>query len=170
MKRIVVLLALVSSAFASTASATPLLFTLTGSRQAVFVLDSNPTPSSVSAFQTNFTDVNGSFGGVDGVASLINFGAVTDFPFVATLNILAPNIGFTQFSGGQIFSGTLASPMFNIGTYALNNPFFGGPALLTISDGSGTGSAVPEPASWAMLIGGFGLVGASLRRRRVAMV
>ncbi len=26
--------------------------------------------------------------------------------------------------------------------------------------------AVPEPAAWAMMIGGFGLVGASLRRRR----
>ena len=29
------------------------------------------------------------------------------------------------------------------------------------------GGAVPEPASWAMLIAGFGLVGASARRRRV---
>lgn len=32
----------------------------------------------------------------------------------------------------------------------------------------GTG-AIPEPASWALLIAGFGLVGASLRRRRLAM-
>lgn len=30
---------------------------------------------------------------------------------------------------------------------------------------SGT-PAVPEPASWAMLIAGFGLTGAALRRRR----
>jgi hypothetical protein len=30
-------------------------------------------------------------------------------------------------------------------------------------------SAVPEPATWAMMITGFGLVGASLRRRRVAV-
>ena len=28
--------------------------------------------------------------------------------------------------------------------------------------------AVPEPATWAMLIAGFGLVGASLRRRETA--
>ena len=30
----------------------------------------------------------------------------------------------------------------------------------------GTAGAVPEPASWAMLIAGFGLVGAAARRRR----
>lgn len=30
-------------------------------------------------------------------------------------------------------------------------------------------AAVPEPASWALMIGGFGLVGATLRRRRVTM-
>jgi hypothetical protein len=31
-----------------------------------------------------------------------------------------------------------------------------------------TGGVVPEPASWAMLIAGFGLVGGSMRRRRLA--
>jgi len=37
-------------------------------------------------------------------------------------------------------------------------------ATLAASDG-GAGGAVPEPASWAMLIAGFGLVGAVARRR-----
>lgn len=32
---------------------------------------------------------------------------------------------------------------------------------------SGQGGVVPEPASWAMLIAGFGLVGAAMRRRRI---
>lgn len=39
-------------------------------------------------------------------------------------------------------------------------------------DGGGVGGdvgAVPEPASWAMLITGFGLTGATMRRRRVAL-
>ena len=31
------------------------------------------------------------------------------------------------------------------------------------------GGSVPEPASWAMLIAGFGLVGAAARRRRAAV-
>ena len=35
---------------------------------------------------------------------------------------------------------------------------------LTYSGGIPGG--VPEPASWALMIGGFGLVGASMRRRR----
>ncbi|TFU06590.1 PEP-CTERM sorting domain-containing protein [Polymorphobacter arshaanensis] len=32
-----------------------------------------------------------------------------------------------------------------------------------------TGAAVPEPASWALMIAGFGMVGTSLRRRKVAL-
>ena len=36
---------------------------------------------------------------------------------------------------------------------------------LVPSDGN-IGSAIPEPATWAMMIGGLGLVGASMRRRR----
>jgi hypothetical protein len=34
---------------------------------------------------------------------------------------------------------------------------------------SDTTGAVPEPASWAMMIAGFGLVGATMRRRRTAV-
>lgn len=34
--------------------------------------------------------------------------------------------------------------------------------------GNGTGSTVPEPASWALLVAGFGLVGAATRRRRTS--
>jgi hypothetical protein len=30
-------------------------------------------------------------------------------------------------------------------------------------------SSVPEPASWAMMLGGFGLIGGALRRRKVAV-
>jgi hypothetical protein len=50
---------------------------------------------------------------------------------------------------------------------------FGGGANFVAYDnitfGSATPGGVPEPASWAMLIAGFGLVGAAQRRRKVAL-
>jgi uncharacterized repeat protein (TIGR03803 family) len=55
--------------------------------------------------------------------------------------------GFTQ-SGGDAGAGTIFS---------------------ITGSGFDTG-AVPEPASWAMLIAGFGLTGAAMRRRRVTAV
>ena len=32
-----------------------------------------------------------------------------------------------------------------------------------------TVAAVPEPATWSLMIGGFGLLGAAMRRRRVSV-
>jgi choice-of-anchor C domain-containing protein len=50
------------------------------------------------------------------------------------------------------------------------NPY--GPALdnVSILESGGSGSFVPEPASWAMMVAGFGLVGLSARRRGVKTV
>jgi len=36
--------------------------------------------------------------------------------------------------------------------------------------GVGAAGAVPEPATWALMIGGFGMVGFTARRRRIAVV
>lgn len=52
---------------------------------------------------------------------------------------------------------------------------FGGTANQTgfdnITFGSATpGNAIPEPATWAMMIGGFGLVGGAMRRRASRIV
>ena len=46
--------------------------------------------------------------------------------------------------------------------YANGETYTGGNALVT-SFGAG---AVPEPATWAMMIGGFGMVGGAMRRRK----
>lgn len=40
---------------------------------------------------------------------------------------------------------------------------------IIFADGSGIGAAVPEPATWAMMILGFGGIGSILRRRRPAL-
>lgn len=75
---------------------------------------------------------------------------------------------------GLIFASTLTDSGGTIGilsgppsSYECDNC---GTARLVASGSITTDpSAVPEPASWAMLIGGFGVAGAAMRRRKVAV-
>lgn len=155
-------LAVLAAATALPAYAAPLVFTLTGSRTATFQFDTNPTPSSFNsgAFssQSSFNSVSGVFGGVVGTAS-INFGTGS----AADLNISSANLGFTQFSGPVLFSGTSSAPVFTIGVYNLAS-IVSGSSVLTITQGAV--SAAPEPGVWALMLGGTGLAGLALRRRK----
>lgn len=143
------------------ASAAVYSFDLSGSRNAQFTLDTaNATPS---FYQSNFANVSGTFGGTTQVASLINFSMTS---FIADLNIAGTTLGFTQFGGPSLFTGTNANPVFTPGTYQLTS-IVSGASTLTIAalgDG-GIGSTVPEPASWALMLAGFGLAGVTLRRQ-----
>jgi hypothetical protein len=71
------------------------------------------------------------------------FGGSIDFVDGANQLSFQPDFGVLYFmnGGGSNFFGTFAAQP--------------------------TGTTVPEPASWAMLIAGFGLVGAVARRRRL---
>ena len=144
------------------ADAATLLFQLTGSKDATFQLDSNPTPDSfTSTFigdQISFNNVAGIFGGTPGVASSISFGT----NLINKLDITGTSLGFTQFTGPALFTGPASSPVFAPGTFSLVNFVFG-PATLTISQ---VAVAVPEPSSWAMMLIGFGMLGAAARYRR----
>lgn len=74
----------------------------------------------------------------------------TGAPPLPGMNWLAQNFSFTA-------TGTSSTLAF---TSTTETAF--GPALDSVSV-----AAVPEPATWAMMIFGFGLVGAALRRRRI---
>jgi hypothetical protein len=66
------------------------------------------------------------------------------------------------------FANTVIDPTFAIDPdFLREHP----EAYLVFSDGIGNGGpgGVPEPASWALMIAGFGLAGAALRRRRTAL-
>jgi hypothetical protein len=93
--------------------------------------------------------------------------------------------GLRQFNG--VFGRQLYLPFSGIGTSAtliIENSSFGSNLFCMgvsdctdtklLSTGTSTGvlgtGAVPEPASWAMLIAGFGLTGAAARRRRAVAV
>jgi hypothetical protein len=79
----------------------------------------------------------------------------------------------TGTAGDIVVGGSFGSGYLLVGGQTL--PFFHSPQAAAfalranqLTFTSSQGGVVPEPASWAMLIIGFGLVGAAMRRRRIA--
>jgi hypothetical protein len=92
-------------------------------------------------------------------------------------NASTPNI-VTSFFSKQIF-GSAAKP-FDIGGVTISpsgqlrvsfaNTVTGADGFASVTLGAPTPTAVPEPASWAMMIGGFALAGSAARRRATRAV
>jgi len=72
---------------------------------------------------------------------------------------------WNQFGGQSGYSGTKVSRYYrfdSISSVISSTPIDGFQFAKLVSGGS----AVPEPATWAMFIGGFGLIGGAMRRRQ----
>ena len=156
--------AILAAMSASAASATVYLFDLSGSKSAAFSIDTAVPPaftstSSLIGDQIRYDNVAGSFGGAPGIGS-IGFGT----GLVAGFQISGTSLGFAQFVSPDLFTGPLTSPVFNLGTFNLTS-IFAGASTLRISRAA-TPGAVPEPATWMMMLAGFALTGAAMRRRR----
>ena len=78
-----------------------------------------------------------------------------------------PQAGFQPWRGERFsFVATEASHVLTF--FANGGP--GGEPPFALLDNVSVTAAVPEPASWAMLVAGFALVGAAARRRHLAVV
>ena len=114
-------------------------------------------------------------------------GVFTGFEYTTVDSYVATGVTFVDFQPGYTsdlrltFTDSLGAP-------EANNPIIGGefgpsyecqgsyscyvPAggdTRYIASGFASAGAVPEPAAWALMISGFGLAGAALRRRRGAL-
>lgn len=92
---------------------------------------------------------------------LSQFTIVADNSGVFQRPFQTTSINYLSAGGPTAISFTISSSN-GIGS---NDPLIDGVSFVL----AGPGGAVPEPASWAMLIAGFGLVGAAARRRRAAV-
>jgi hypothetical protein len=98
-------------------------------------------------------------------------GLGSDGPDIAKVFAASGAVNFI-FDGGLasgsesyfFFIDTAAKKYAKTGRYDLTGTFAISDSFATFAPG------VPEPATWAMMIGGFGLIGAASRRRRAATV
>ena len=84
------------------------------------------------------------------------------FPYESFAGVLVPHA-----FDGQCFYVELAGGWYAPGGYGVPNGFDWSDTGFTLATFAPT-SAVPEPATWAMMIAGFGVVGVAVRRRRAA--
>lgn len=140
------------------AAATPLLFSFDGvagpSSDFSFILDSSPSVTNPGSQSFDVSNVNMTYGG-SGLTEGLTFYTLSDG------GGLADDFNLFDLYGEQLFTGSTSAPTFLTGTFELANVAGGEAGILTIST-----AAVPEPATWAMLVLGFGALGIAVRRSK----
>ncbi|MDY0746157.1 PEP-CTERM sorting domain-containing protein [Paucibacter sp. R3-3] len=147
---------------ANAADAAQYQFTVTGDYSASWQMNSTVVPD-ISEEGGGFVmwDVTGDFSGaVDTIADLTFYhadigGGMQIYDYMGDNTLLLTD-------GPQLYSGSEDQPTFLLGTFAMTEFGGSGQYTLTVSEVS----AVPEPATYAMLLGGLGLVGTLAARRR----
>jgi len=143
---------------AGVANAALYQFTVSGAYSASWQMDSAPTPDLAAVgLGISFGDVSGFYQNAVSALADVSFftsamggGMSIEDYYGGTFLLVA--------DGPQLYEGTEEAPVFSTGTYALTE--YQGTAGYTL-----TIAAVPEPATYGMLLAGMALVGVAARRR-----
>jgi hypothetical protein len=168
-------LAAVAFTAAPRANATTLTFTLSGDYNTSWTMDSNPTPTGVDSAVFGITY----FLGVQGIDPLYLIflsatqGAGSGGIRASTGTDLNTEAGaIFDFGGDQIFTGSLAAPVFAPGLFTLNQDFITNQPLLsptTLKITAASVATTPIPAALPLFLTGLlGLGFAQWRRRHAA--
>ena len=118
------------------------------------------------------TDTSSNYSSINGSEFAITYVANTNtLSFIYSPGANDPSIHYVavkQSDGFALFYdvNAITAGSFSLDTYFLGNPGYS--HITFFNGGATTPGPVPEPATWAMMIGGFALVGASMRRRKSA--
>jgi hypothetical protein len=173
----------------ATLAATAIVATAPAAQAAIAVTNTVAAPTTVSAaVNPMLTSISFDDNMVTGDATTRNFAELLSFTLTEASTVIftlstsfAPidftNVFVTNSGGGTVFTfgGTAGDPnpellngttQLAAGTFTLNilGRNTDGPGTL---GGTVTAGAVPEPATWAMFLMGFGAVGYSMRSRKV---
>lgn len=152
-----------TAAVALPASANVLNFTITGDYSAQFQMNSHPVVGAPGpGFVAGFYGVPGTFQNASSTSADVFFYHGSNIGGV-TLTDPFTSVQLLQAIGAQVYTGSEYFPVFSSGVFNFTGPNSTESYTLTIT------SSIPEPASWGLMIGGFGLAGAALRQRRVGM-
>ena len=113
-------------------------------------------------YNISFAYSHNSFGGLPSASAFFEIvGNSTLFPSITHSSGNPNALDWQHFSGSFVASSSLS-------TLNFINTAGGGNAGILLDTVSVSG-AVPEPAAWALMIAGFGLVGGAMRRRRAGL-
>ncbi|UUR08895.1 PEPxxWA-CTERM sorting domain-containing protein [Sphingomonas glaciei] len=161
MKFTLVLTAIAAASFSSPALADICGFSIAGLDTASFELDCSPTK--IDFFREGLFIIRSvpiTLNGDAGTGEvLFNSGSTS-----GGLALSVVGGGGISFAGDPLFAGYEGSPTFVPGDY-IGTGEVGGPTIYNISIRNVT-AAVPEPATWAMMLLGFGTIGVTTRHRR----